>query len=132
MNKVNIFCSARKEGKYLLRGNCFENALLEELETYIDRLEINHKKEFSKGIVHVNTIEGFWSYIKNGIRGSYKAISKKYLPFYLVEFEWKFNHRLYKGNEFEAFLISALNQEKELEYWKAKSTQQVKNISYGQ
>lgn len=32
MNKVNIFCSARKEGKYLLRGNCFENALLEELE----------------------------------------------------------------------------------------------------
>lgn len=103
-----------------------------ELETYIDRLEINHKKEFSKGIVHVNTIEGFWSYIKNGIRGSYKAISKKYLPFYLVEFEWKFNHRLYKGNEFEAFLISALNQEKELEYWKAKSTQQVKNISYGQ
>jgi transposase-like protein len=100
------------------------------LEKYIDRLEINHKKSFSKGIVHVNTIEGFWSYIKNGIKGSYKAISKKYLPFYLVEYEWKFNHRNYRGNEFEKFLKNALNQEKELEYWKAKDIKEVKEIAY--
>ena len=100
------------------------------LETYIDRLEINHKKEFSRGIVHVNTIEGFWSYVKNGIKGSYKAISKKYLPFYLVEYEWKFNNRNFRGNEFEKFLKSALTHEKELEYWKAKSINQVKEIAY--
>jgi transposase-like protein len=102
-----------------------------ELESYIDRLEINHTKSFSRGITHINTIEGFWSYIKNGIRGSYKAISKKYLPFYLLEFEWKFNHRFYKGNEFEAFLVNALQQEKQAEYWKVESTQKVKNIVYG-
>ncbi len=100
------------------------------LETYIDRLEINHKKEFSRGIVHVNTIEGFWSYVKNGIKGSYKAISKKYLPFYLVEYEWKFNNRNFRGNEFEKFLKSALTHEKELEHWKAKSINQVKDIVY--
>ncbi len=102
-----------------------------ELEKYIDRLEINHSKEFSKGIVHVNTNEGFWSYIKNGIKGSYKAISKKYLPFYLVEYEWKFNHRNFKGNEFETFLINALANNKELLYWKAKDTKKVKEIVYG-
>lgn len=102
-----------------------------ELETYIDRLEINHNKQFSKGIVHVNTIEGFWSYVKNGIKGSYKSISKKYLPFYLVEYEWKFNNRNYKGIELEKYLKNALMQEKELEHWKAKSTQQVKSIVYG-
>lgn len=101
-----------------------------DLESYIDRLEINHNKQFSKGIVHVNTIEGFWSYVKNGIKGSFKAISKKYLPFYMVEYEWKFNNRNFKGNELEKFLINALNQEKELEHWKAKSTQQVKEIAY--
>jgi len=101
-----------------------------ELEKYIDRLEINHSKSFSRGIVHVNTIEGFWSYVKNGIRGSFKAISKKYLPLYLIEYEWKFNHRLYKGNEFEKFLKNALKQEKELEYWKAKSGQEIKDIAY--
>jgi transposase-like protein len=72
------------------------------LESYIDRLEINHKKEFSRGIVHVNTIEGFWSAVKNGIRGSYKSISKKYIPFYLVEYEWKWNHKTFRGDEFEA------------------------------
>ena len=102
-----------------------------ELETYIDRLEINHSKQFSKGIVHVNTIEGFWSYVKNGIKGSYKAISKKYLPFYMLEYEWKFNNRNFRGNELEKFLINALGQEKELENYKAKSVEQVKNIVYG-
>lgn len=102
-----------------------------ELETYIDRLVVTHTKQYSKGIVHINTIEGFWSYVKNGIRGSFKSVSKKYLPLYLIEFEWKFNHRNFKGNEFEKFLKNALSQEKELEYWKAKDNQQVKEITYG-
>ncbi|WP_419212052.1 IS1595 family transposase [Maribacter sp. X9] len=102
-----------------------------ELEKYIDRLEINHSKSFSKGIVHVNTIEGFWSYVKNGIRGSFKAISKKYLPLYLIEYEWKFNHRNYRGDEFDKFLKNALKQDKELEYWKAKDSKQVKEVAYG-
>lgn len=102
-----------------------------ELEKYIDRLVINHSKQYSKGIVHINTIEGYWSYVKNGIKGSFRAISKKYLPIYLVEFEWKYNHRNYRGNQLEKYLKNALFQEKELEYWKAKSTQQVKKIAYG-
>jgi len=101
-----------------------------ELETYVDRLVVNHSKQFSKGIVHINTIEGFWSYVKNGIRGSFKAVSKKYLPLYLIEFEWKFNNRNFRGNEFEKFLKNALSQEKELEYYKAKSSSQVKQIAY--
>ncbi|MFT4733849.1 MAG: transposase-like protein [Arcticibacterium sp.] len=101
-----------------------------DLEQYIDRLEVNHSKQFSRGIVHVNTIEGFWSYVKNGIRGNFKAVSKKYLPFYLTEYEWRYNHRNYRGNEFEKSLKNALNHEKELEYWKAESLEQVKEISY--
>lgn len=101
-----------------------------ELEKYIDRLVINHSKQYSKGIVHVNTIEGYWSYVKNGIKGSFRAVSKKYLPIYLVEFEWKYNHRNYRGNQLEKFLKNALFQEKELEHWKAKSTKEVKEIVY--
>ncbi|MHB8403793.1 MAG: IS1595 family transposase [Bacteroidia bacterium] len=116
-----------------------ENAILvtdgfksyKNLEGYIDHLTINHSKAFSSGITHINTIENFWGSIKNGIKGSYKAISKKYLPFYLVEYEWKFNHRFFKGNEFEAFLKNALRHDKELSYWKAKSTQNVREVAYG-
>jgi transposase-like protein len=39
------------------------------LNDYIEHLTINHSKQFSKGTTHINTIEGFWSYVKNGIRG---------------------------------------------------------------
>lgn len=118
---------AKKENSILLTDG-FRS--YKELEKYIDRLEINHSKQFSKGIVHVNTIEGFWSYVKNGIRGSYKSVSKKYLPFYLVEYEWKYNNRNYRGNEFEKFLKNGLSQEKELEYWKAEDSKDVKEIAY--
>lgn len=97
----------------------------------IEHLVINHSKQYSKGIVHVNTMEGFWSYVKNGIRGNYKAISPKYLPFYLVEYEWKYNHRNFKGNQFEEYLKNALTKEKELEYWKAESSKKVKEVAYG-
>ncbi len=101
------------------------------MDAYIDHLTVNHSKQMSKGITHVNTIENFWGSVKNGIKGSYRAISKKYLPFYLVEFEWKFDHKLYKGNEFEKLLKNALQHEKGLLYWKAKSTQNVKEVAYG-
>jgi len=99
-------------------------------DKYIEHLIASHSKKYSKGVTHVNTIEGFWSYIKNGIRGNFKSISPKYLPLYLIEYEWKYNHRNMKSGEFEEFLKNALNQEKELSHWKAKSKQEVKDIAY--
>jgi transposase-like protein len=118
---------ASKDNSILVTDSFKSYAALEE---YIDRLVINHSKEYSRGIVHVNTIEGFWSYVKNGIRGSFKSISKKYLPFYLIQYEWLYNHRNLKGNQLDEFLKNAVGQEKELEYWKAKTTQQVRKIAY--
>lgn len=127
-NLLAMLKSNAKQENSILITDSFKSYI--ELEKYIDRLVINHSKEYSRGIVHINTIEGFWSFVKNGIKGSYKAISKKYLPIYLVEFEWKWNNRNYKGNEFEKFLKNALGQDKELLYWKAKSKEQVKKIAY--
>ena len=48
----------------------------------------------------------------------------------LKEFEWKFNNRFFRGNEFEKFLKNALNQDKELLYWKAETPKQIKKITY--
>jgi hypothetical protein len=49
---------------------------------------------------------------------------------YLVQYEWQYNHRHFKGDLFTKYLKNALTHEKELEYWKAKDKQQVKEIAY--
>jgi len=55
---------------------------------------IDHaSRAYVVGAVHTNTIEGFWSLIKRGAVGTYHKISKKYLPLYVAEFQFRYNNR---------------------------------------
>jgi transposase len=55
---------------------------------------VNHSiGEYGRGIVHTNTIEGFWSQLKRSIDGTYHCVSAKYLQLYLNEFVYRYNHR---------------------------------------
>jgi transposase len=45
------------------------------------------------GDVHTNTIEGFFSLVKNGIRGVYHSVGSKHLQSYLDEYSFRYNHR---------------------------------------
>jgi len=49
--------------------------------------------EFVKGDCHTNTIEGFWSLLKRGVKGQFHHISKKYLNRYIDEFCWRYNNK---------------------------------------
>ena len=49
--------------------------------------------EYVRGEVHTQNIDSFWALLKRGIIGTYHNVSKKYLPLYLNEFQWRFNHR---------------------------------------
>ncbi|MEA2758087.1 MAG: hypothetical protein QOH65_700, partial [Methylobacteriaceae bacterium] len=49
--------------------------------------------EYVVGAVHTQTIEGFWSLIKRGMIGTYHRVSKKYLPLYVAEFQFRYNNR---------------------------------------
>lgn len=50
-------------------------------------------REYVRGDVHSNTIEGFFSIVKRGINGIYHAVSKEHLHRYLAEYEFRYNHR---------------------------------------
>jgi len=49
--------------------------------------------EYVVGAVHTQTIEGFWSIVKRGIVGTFHKVSRKYLPLYVNEFEFRYNNR---------------------------------------
>jgi transposase-like protein len=50
-------------------------------------------KEYVRGDVHVNSLEGFWSLFKRGLIGSFHQVSVKHLHRYLNEFSYRFNLR---------------------------------------
>ena len=53
----------------------------------------HHKKEFVRGEVHTQTIDGFWSLVKRGIDGTHHSVSPKWLQGYLNEYVWRWNNR---------------------------------------
>jgi transposase-like protein len=71
-----------------------ENAAYRGLgEDYPHRTVRHARGEYVVGAVHTQTIDGFWSLIKRGVMGTFHKVSKKYLPLYVAEFEFRYNHR---------------------------------------
>jgi transposase-like protein len=54
---------------------------------------IHSKKEYVRGDIHTNTIEGFWSHLKRPLRGTYASVSRKYLQSYVDERVFTWNNR---------------------------------------
>lgn len=56
---------------------------------------VNHRdcEWVREGIHHTNSIESFWARLKLSIRGTHVHVSRKHLPKYLAEFEYRFNRR---------------------------------------
>lgn len=62
--------------------------------------------QWKKGIHHTNTIEGFWSHLKKSINGTHIHVSKKHMPKYLGEFEYRYNMRDMPEIMFNDLLLS--------------------------
>lgn len=68
---------------------------------FADHQTVNHKKgEYvrkSDPTVHTNTVEGFFSIFKRGMRGVYQHCGKQHLHRYVAEFDFRYNNRAALG-----------------------------------
>jgi transposase-like protein len=59
---------------------------------------VNHKaEEWVRGDVHTNTVEGFYSVFKKGMKGIYQHCKEKHLHRYLSEFDFRYSNRVALG-----------------------------------
>lgn len=70
------------------------------LDGYYIHLSVEHQAgEYVRGIVHTNTIEGFWSHLKRSITGIYHYVSPKHTQRYCNASAFRYNTRKLTGSE---------------------------------
>jgi hypothetical protein len=68
---------------------------------------INHSAgEYVRGDVHTNTIEGYWSRLKNSIKGTHVHLSEKHLWKYVSEFSYRYNMRKQPQEMFNRMILA--------------------------
>jgi len=55
--------------------------------------------EYVRGDVYTNTLEGFYSIFKRGMRGVYQHCGEQHLQRYVTEFDFRYNHRNVNDND---------------------------------
>jgi transposase-like protein len=59
---------------------------------------VNHSaKEYVRGDVYTNTVEGYFSILKRGVYGIYQHVSEAHLHRYLAEFDFRYSYRIKTG-----------------------------------
>jgi transposase-like protein len=63
---------------------------------------------YATPLITTNTIEGFFSIFKRGMRGVYQHCSEKHLHRYLAEFDFRYSNRVALGVDDERRTVQAL------------------------
>ncbi len=58
---------------------------------------VHRRKEYVRGAAGTNTVEGFFSIFKRGMRRIYQHCSEKHLHRYLAEFDFRYSNRIRLG-----------------------------------
>lgn len=70
---------------------------------YADHFTVNHgEHEYVRGSAYTNTIEGYFSIFKRGMKGIYQHCSEQHLQRYLAEFDFRYSNRVAVGMDDEA------------------------------
>jgi transposase-like protein len=67
---------------------------------------VNHAaKEYARGDVTTNTVEGYFSIFKRGMRGNYQHCAEKNLHRYLAEYDFRYNTRHLEDSDRAALAV---------------------------
>ena len=86
---------------------------------FVEHGVVHHSAgEYVRDDAHTNTLEGFFSVFKRGMKGIYQHCGKQHLHRYLAEFDFRYTHRIANGvNDTErAALILKAAEGKRLTY----------------
>jgi hypothetical protein len=62
--------------------------------TFLGHGRVNHQAgEYGRGRIHSNTVEGYFSIFKRGMRGVYQHCAEHYLHRYVAEFDFRYCNR---------------------------------------
>jgi hypothetical protein len=65
---------------------------------FISHDSVNHSRdEYVRGTVHTNTVEGFYSIFKRGMKGVYQHCAETHVHRYLSEFDFRYSNRVALG-----------------------------------
>ena len=69
---------------------------------FAEHQAVNHgADEYVRADAHTNTLEGFYSVFKRGMKGVYQHCNEKHLKRYVTEFDFRYNERAALGvNDF--------------------------------
>lgn len=63
-------------------------------DDFASHQSVSHSNdEYVRGDVHTNTIEGYFSIFKRGMKGTYQHCGKRHLHRYLAEFDFRYSYR---------------------------------------
>lgn len=67
-------------------------------KTLADHQTVQHTRdEYVRGDAHTNTVEGFYSIFKRGMKGVYQHCDERHLHRYLAEFDFRYSNRAKLG-----------------------------------
>lgn len=70
---------------------------------------VNHSEnEWRRGDICTNTVEGYFSIFKRGMKGVYQHCGEKHLHRYLAEFDFRYNNRVKLGVDDEQRTVKAV------------------------
>jgi hypothetical protein len=65
---------------------------------FLGHMTVRHSaKKYVEGDAHSNTVEGYFSIFKRGMRGIYQHCSEKHVQRYLAEYDFRYSNRIALG-----------------------------------